>query len=306
MPKNPSELPWTPSETKQLVSYAEVIASLREKVEQGKADADEKKRFTKAVFALKKQMEEKENPTMHVILAETTDGKEIRFDLKEIRQTWETFYGTHNLKQLADALPNEIKLTPAQIDLLKQKAKEGYTRAILIPANAEQSLQLLKENLTDGYEKNPDGIPIKTFLADHSDKKGVASSFPNQIETTDPKRKGKAYLLLTNPNESLAPDSKNKSADELVAEFQAKGLSGLTLADFFIEERRHFEETGKHLIDWGKSDYSWLLSSRDGASRVLNAGWDPGDHRVDVYSCPSGYRSSNLGARSSVVLELES
>ncbi|MBP9863910.1 hypothetical protein KBC54_00475 [Patescibacteria group bacterium] len=300
------EFPWTPAETKQLMSHAEVIAALRDKVEEGKADADERKRFTKAVFALKKQMEEKENPTTHIILAEAANGSEIRFDLREIRQTWETFYGTHNLKQLADALPTDIELTPTQIDLLKQKAKEGYTRVILIPANAEQSLQLLKENLTDGYEKNPDGTSIETYLADYDDKKGVKSSFPNLIETTDPKRKGKAYLLLTNPNESLAPDSKNKSADELVAEFQAKGLSGLTLADFFIEERRHFEETGNHLIDWGKSDYSWLLSSRDGASRVLDAGWYPGAHQVGVRSYPSGLRNPHLGARSSVVLDLES
>ena len=132
--KNPSELPWTPAETKQLMSHAEEIASLRDKVEQGKADADERKRFTKAVFALKKQMEEKENPTMHVILAESADGTEIRFDLREIRQTWETFYGTHNLKVLADDLPTDIKLTPEQlkqISLYRHSVLQQWNYTIL-------------------------------------------------------------------------------------------------------------------------------------------------------------------------------
>lgn len=131
--KNPSELPWNPAETKQLMSHAEVIALLRDKVERGKADDTEKKRFSGAVFALKKQMEEKEYPTSYLILAEAADGSEIRFDLREIRQTWETFYGTHSLPELANSLPGEIKLAPDQIQLLKDKAREGYTRAILIP-----------------------------------------------------------------------------------------------------------------------------------------------------------------------------
>ncbi|MBP9863907.1 AAA family ATPase [Patescibacteria group bacterium] len=248
-----------------------------------------------------KLLEQKTGP--NVILAEAKDGSELRFDLQEIRREWAAFYRIHDLDDLANELPVSIKLTPEQIDLLKQKAKEGYTRAILIPANAEQHLQILKEKLTDGYEKNPDGTPIKTYLADYDDKKGVASSFPNQIETTDPRRKGKAYLLLTNPNESLAPNTKSKSADELIAEFNAKGLSGLTLAEHLIEERKHFEETGKHLVD-GSKEWTWLLASRDAASRVLDARWHPGDHQVDVCSLPSGDRSPDLGARSSVVLEL--
>lgn len=41
MPKNTGELPWTPAETKQLMSRADVIASLRDKIERGTADDDE-------------------------------------------------------------------------------------------------------------------------------------------------------------------------------------------------------------------------------------------------------------------------
>lgn len=256
-------------------------------------------KMVKLPIEVQKLLKKKSSPS--VILAEAKDGKEIRFDLLEIRQTWETFYGTHNLKQLADALPTNIKLTPEQIDLLKQKAKEGYTRTILIPANVDQHLPQLKQSLTDGLGKNAQNQPVETFLSDN-----VKPSFPSQIETTDPKRKGKAYLLLTNPNESLAPNTKNKTTDALIAEFNAKGLSGLTLAEYLIEERKHFEETGKHLVDWTNNESTWLLSSRDGASRVLNASWVPGDRQVDVFSSPFGYWSSGLGARSSVVLSLES
>lgn len=158
--------------------------------------------------------------------------------------------------------------------------------------------------MTDGLEKDSNGVPVETLLGDYGDKKGVKSSFPNLIETVDPKRKGKAYLLLTNPNESLATDTKNKTADEIRAAFNLKGVSGLSLADFLIEEGKHFEETGTYLVDFGKHEWTWLLSSRDGATRVLSARWYPDDHQVDVNSRPSGGRYPHLGARSSVVLEL--
>jgi hypothetical protein len=311
MPRRPSgELPWTPQETEILMSHAEVIASLREKVERNTASPDEQKRFAKAVFALEKSVKDKEQPTGSVILAESKEGREIRFDLVELRKQWVDFYTSHGLGDLLkdpqghDLLPADIRLTPGQIEFFKEKAKEGYTRVILVPAGIEQHLQELKANLTDGLGKDKKGNPVETYLHDYDDKKGVASSFPNLIETTDPVRKNKPYLLLTNPTEALLPESKNKSAGALLAEFQASGLSGLSLADFFIEEREHFNKTGKHLID-GSTEWSWLLASRDAASRVLNAVWDPDYRQVRVDSYVVSGSDPGLGARPSVVLTLE-
>ena len=235
-----------------------------------------------------------------IILAETTDGKELRFDLNEIREQWKVFYEEHGLENLANLLPKNIALTPKQIETLKAKAREGYTRAILVPAGIENHLQKLKEKLTDGLENDVEGNPIETWLSED-----VKPSFPDNIKTKDAKRVGKAYLLLTNPNESLVPGSKNKSADKLIAEFEANGISGLTLADFLIEERKHFEETGKHLVDWSNNEWTWLLESRAGASRVLGAGWSPDNLQVRVSSHSADRQDPYLGARSSVVLSIE-
>ena len=113
---------------------------------------------------------------------------------------------------------------------------------------------------------------------------------------------------MTNPDAALHPGTKGQSADEIIRTFAdpAVNVSGLTLADFLIEERQHFDETGQHLVDWGKNEWTWLLSSRDAASRVLDAVWSPDDHRVRVVSRSPEDRHPYLGARSSVVLALES
>ncbi len=240
------------------------------------------------------------------------ENREFPIDLRELRTQWVTFYQSHGLtailkdKQGLDTIPQEITLTPEQIEILKEKAKEGFTRITLVPRGIEAHLALLKEKLVDGLEKDSNGEPIEAFLNDYEDKKGVKSSFPTQIETTDPSRKDTPYLLLTNPDQPLHPGSKNKTANALLPEFEALGLSGLTLHDFFIEERFHLNQTQKHLVDWGHNDWTWLLSSRDAASRVLSAYWVPGRHQVEVGSSPSDGSSPDLGARSSVVLALES
>ena len=303
------ELPWTDEETRGLKSHADVIAALRSRVENDTATPEEQKRFAKAVFALENAIQDKERPAGGVIVAENKEGKEVLFDLAEIRRQWVQFYETHHLagilkdKQGHDTLPADIKLTPEQVDLLKAKAKEGYTRMILVPAGVEGHLQSLKENLTDGLAQDASNNPIPTYLSDN-----VKPSFPNQITTTDPRRLGKAYLLMTNPDAALHPGTKGQSADEIIRTFAdpAVNVSGLTLADFLIEERQHFDETGQHLVDWGKNEWTWLLSSRDAASRVLDAVWSPDDHRVRVVSRSPEDRHPYLGARSSVVLALES
>src|SRR3989338_7472565 len=200
MRKPTGELPWTSEETEGLMSHAEVIAALRPKVEKDTATPEEQGRFAKAVSALEKAIQDKERPAGGIIVAEDKEGQEVRFDLAEIRRQWVQFYETHDLAgilkdhQGQDTLPADIRLTPEQVDLLKAKAKEGFTRMSLVPAGVEGHLQSLKENLTDGLAQDASNNPIPTFLSDN-----VKPNFPNQIQTTDPRRLGKAYLLMTNP-----------------------------------------------------------------------------------------------------------
>lgn len=296
MPERPSSvLPWTPAEEAMLRVHAQLIHDLREKVEQGNATHKERQQYETAVKAIKKAIEEKKAKE---------NSKDLLIDLSKVREQWVNFYTSHHLDAiLKDAqgkptIPDTIRLTQAQKDILKQRFAEGYTRIILVPAGIDQHLNALKTQLADGYEKDGNGAPIETYLGNPKD------SFPNEITTTDPNRKQGAYLLLTKPDEALHPNSKGKTADALLAEFAQENLTGLTLADFFIEQREHFEKTGTHLID-GATIWSWLLSSRDNASRVLSALWDSSVRRVGMHSVSSGSSDSDLGARSSVVLHLD-
>jgi|GEM_PF-2158666 len=71
-----------------------------------------------------------------------------------------------------------------------------------------------------------------------------------------------------------------------------------TLEDFFVLERKYFEDTGKHLSDWNKKSAHWLPGTKSGA-RLVYAGWDPSDGELSVYAYALGYRFEILGVRPS-------
>jgi len=70
------------------------------------------------------------------------------------------------------------------------------------------------------------------------------------------------------------------------------------LEDFFVLERKYFEDTGKHLSDWNKKSAHWLPGTKSGA-RLVYAGWDPSDGELSVYAYALGYRFEILGVRPS-------
>ena len=304
MPRQPSgELPWTPAETKQLVSHAEVIAALRDKVEGGMATDDEKKQFAKAVFALKKSIEDKERPSQ-VILAKSADGHELRFDLNEIRKTAEAFYRGHGLEKLADQLPQNIRLSPQQIERIKEAAKEGFDRVFIFPSI--EQLATSRQTLIEQCATQPSAALSGTeqYTAPYIDdtaKTPVIRNRPTQ----------KAYLLLYS-SQPIKEETKNLTHPQVTELFNQKKWNGLTLEEYLLLQRLEAESRGNHSFDAYStnavdSNSTRLMDSTSdaGASRVLDAGWYPGNRQVRVLSNSSGGASPNLGARPSVVLSLE-
>ena len=86
-----------------------------------------------------------------------------------------------------------------------------------------------------------------------------------------------------------------KEAEELYNQNPDQYL--ITLEDFLVLERKHFEETGTHLSDWNNKSAHWLPGTKSGA-RLVYADWNPGYRRLDVRAHdPGDIRIERLGVR---------
>jgi len=242
-----------------------------------------------------------------LIKASDQEGKEIIYDLEQIRDNWVDFYNDHNLSELAGALPKDVLLTAKQIEFLKEKTKEGFNRLILLPP-----LSIQKKNLgsiKNEMDKKVAGLSkdaqyTKTYLDDT-----VEPNFPDHLKSIH--RPDRPYLLLINDTAEVDPGTLGKSADKLRKLFSENQFNGLTLAEYLIFQRdytlRHQDDKNPHpnTMYW-----TWLLddeideSSKDYSGRVLRAYWYPGDRRVYVSSFSAGAGSSGRGARPSAIFEL--
>ncbi|MEI6510892.1 MAG: hypothetical protein WCO25_02500 [Candidatus Uhrbacteria bacterium] len=211
---------------------------------------------------------------------------EIAVDLSALRRDAVDFYDRLGLADLAATLPPTIDLSRDQLDVLRAKAREGYSRVLLIPAGIERHLPEL----------------LAAFPVDRSAR--VTASWPDGIVTTDPRRVGRSYLLLTNPDRAMARNTLGRSAAGLAATFETTNRVGLTIAEFLVEERVHFETTGAHLVDRSTGGSSWLLGSRDKEGNVLYAAWNANPERLRIGADPETDRYPALGARDGFFVSL--
>ena len=305
MRKSSGELPWTEEETRGLMSHADVISALRQKVENNTATPPEFARFAKAVSALEKAVNDKERLAGDVIVAEDKEGNEVRFDLAEILRTSDTFFRGKHLEVLADALPSYVRLSQEQVERIKEAAKEGFDRAFLFAP-----LELLDTNNSAILT-----ACAKEHLANLTGDDQYTEPFVDttaQTPVTRNRPTGKAYLLLYS-SKPVAQETKDLTFPQVAELFKQNKWNGLTLQEHLILQRFEAEVRGDHSFDAystdaGQSNWTWLMDSTSDASaaRVLDADWSPDSRRVRVYSGSSGSRGPALGARSSVVLVLES
>jgi len=276
--------------------------------DQAQALFDEYTEIKKEQDKLQRKLEGK--PENTVITAETKEGKNIEFNLEQIKTYWIEFFKQHNLEETAEELEQaEIQLTEEQIEAMKQQIEQqGLDYLVLMPSTETQKKELKKikqetEKETPGLDKNQQYSKEGMFWGP-ADK-----DFPDHIQTNN-RPKNKPYLLLIKDTPEVDPETVNKSPQELREIFKQKQQTGLTLEEYLIFQRdytqRHKQEDKPH----PDTEYwTWLLDSEldkdsSGPGHVLSADWASDDRQVLVDSGPAGSSFSSIGARSSAIFEI--
>jgi len=276
--------------------------------DQAQALFDEYTEIKKEQDKLQRKLEGK--PENTVITAETKEGKNIEFNLEQIKTYWIEFFKQHNLEETAEELEQaEIQLTEEQIEAMKQQIEQqGLDYLVLMPSTETQKKELKK--IKQETEK-----PIKELKDNQQySKEGMFwgpadKDFPDHIQTNN-RPKNKPYLLLIKDTPEVDPETVNKSPQELREIFKQKQQTGLTLEEYLIFQRdftqRHKQEDKPH----PDTEYwTWLLDSEldkdsSGPGHVLFADWNSGNRQVRVHSHPAANSYSSIGARSSAIFEI--
>lgn len=251
------------------------------------------------------------------IIARDKEGKEVVFDLEQIRQEWTTFYNENNLPEFAKALENtNINLTKEQVEEIQEKSERGFDRLILFPPielQQEHFEALLKEmvkeipSLQEQYSKEVIWLSdtVKPNFPDKTTNK------PNKITTNNrEKTENKPYLLFLKDTLEVDSETLNKTPEQLRTLFNERNETSLTIAEYLIFQRDYAKrrKTGKNPHpDTGH--YTYLLDSElspdsSWPGQVLGAYWGRGSGRVRVGSSLYDISYSDFGARSSAIFEI--
>lgn len=256
----------------------------------------------------KEVMEKRKTET--IITAQTKEGKEIAFNLEKIREYWTDFYNDHGLPELAKALPETVNLTEEQIIQVKEKAKEGFDKFVLLPSSEIQQKHLVKINdeTTKPLESLlPQQQYKETFFSDE-----VKSSFPDEIQILN-RPIDKPYLLFVRELQEAPKETRGKSAEESREILKEKDETTLTLAEYFFLQRDYIERHKDENKDKPHLDAScctWLLDSEleqisGGPDKAMYTGWCSGDQHIEVRMDSVDDLYPYRGIRFSIVLELE-
>ena len=255
--------------------------------------------INRTIDRIKEKQEPKEQKESQVIQAENEQGETLEFNLEEIRENWVKFYEEHHLLELAEALPDKISLTREQIEIIKEKAKQGFNLLMLLPP-AEIQQEYLKRIKRETSDKPLSGLPeqeqyTKTYLSDT-----VKSDFPKNLKTLN-RPEAKPYLLFLKKSQEVPEETLDKSPKRARAILKDKGEAGLTLSEYFLFQR---DFTEKNQVHPETQYYTFLLDSEVVSSYVLYAGWNSVGRRVKVFSFTSDDHYPFIGFRSSAILEI--
>ncbi len=223
--------------------------------------------------------------------SEKFEGREIKLDVLEARAKSEKFYKEHNLSEFAANLPKDIRFSPDSEAKIREALKMGFDRAMVLPATSVQG-QYQDKLLTE-------------MQAGYATADQFWSEKPKTVATRN--RPAKAYLFLYSSG-AIPQETKNLNQTQTEALFRQKHWNGLTLAEFRLTERLHFEADGNHNFhSWNNdaklSNWTRLLDSAD-ASGAAAARWNPDNSRVYFYWRDPASVHPRLGARPAVVVEI--
>ncbi len=203
----------------------------------------------------------------------------ITLDLEVKLQEFLSFY-----KKTHVDLPTDFEDTIRAIwtrnydDIQQAIEQNGFDDLLIIPPTPNIGDLSEKMIMEDGYYD---------FIQTHTTVQTLGG-IPLQSPNTD-----KPRIVLVHNTQNL------KDRPELASTLSIKGKDVkldqiLTLEDYLIFQRKYFEETNTHLDEVG---WTWL-ATKSGA-RLVDAYWNPGDHRLNVDAYDPAPQRDYLGARSS-------
>lgn len=201
----------------------------------------------------------------------------ITFSLEEKLEEYIVFYKKTKLDlppdfedQIKEIWENNIN------EIQKEIQGNGFDEMLLVPGNI--ALTELNTKMTDVYNETwQDG-----------DFKSGGSFTGAKSQNVD-----KSRIVLAHKTQNLKDRPELKKTLNILGK-DVKMDQTLTLEDYFIFQRKYFEENGKHLDEDG---WTWL-ATRSGACLVV-AHWYPSDGQVNVHANDLDYQSGGLGARPS-------
>jgi len=201
----------------------------------------------------------------------------ITLDFEQKLDQFLAFYQKHQINLPPDFADTSRDIWQNNLDAIEQAIKEnGFDELLIIPATPD--LTDLHDKMTKGY--------VATYQGDNF--KAGGSFAQAQSQNID-----KPHLVLVHKAQELTDRT------DLASTLNIKGQDvkldqTLTLEDYLIWQRKYFDETGKHLDE---KRWTWLATMSD--SRLVRAGWDPSNDRLDVIAIALDFQYSALGARPS-------
>lgn len=261
------------------------------------------------------------------IIAKTSEGKEIVFNMEQIKQESIDIFDDFNLNELSEAIEAvNISLTKEQQDRIIAKTREGFNKFYLLPPveiqqdylakikeEIEKPIEGLREELKEEREhdsgKNPDGsIKEISVCLLHN----VKPNFPDKIAAIN-RPKNRPYLLFIKDAPEVDEETLYKHPAKLRESFKEKNETGMTLSEYLIFQRDYTQRHKKEKHPHPDTEYwTWLTDSEltKNSSKpwqVLRANWDSPCCQIEVTSVGIDVQfiqDSYYGARSSVVFEI--
>jgi hypothetical protein len=229
----------------------------------------------------------------------------IELSLEKNLERFTNFYTQHNIDTPPDFNQTITEIWNKNADKIKQAIEEeGFDDVLFIPPYDTVDIN---EKTTNEYAETSQYRNIKNA----GGIQAITDTKPNQPRIVLIHRKNAENLqrpeISQTKDKSIydlcnaTTDQEQQHINELIQNKQPLPIDGLTLGEYLIADRLHFQETGNHLDN--TNSWTWLPASYSG-SRVVGSYWRPDDSRVGVSANGPGFSCSGLNARSSRTFSL--
>jgi hypothetical protein len=236
----------------------------------------------------------------------------IELSLEKNLERFTNFYTQHNIDIPPDFNQTITEIWNKNADKIKQAIEEeGFDDVLFIPP---YDIMDINQKTTEHGDYLKDGVPTKTWTSTTIDNAGgiqaITDTKPNQPRIVLIHRKNAENLqrpeISQTKDKSIydlcnaTTEQEQQHINELIQNKKPLPIDVLTLGEYLIADRLHFQETGQHLDE---KTWTWLPASYSG-SRVVCSDWHPDVSRVLVDANFPGFSHSSLGARSSRTFSL--